>query len=117
MAWMRSLNSQVDVNFEDPNSVSRLKSDDFFELVFMLTTYPELYDFGDDKYCLFADFPYNRLVVPVFYYREFNALNFVLPCSCNIYNMFKYYPIYSNLTKQITGENALISNEKYLPVR
>ena len=108
--WLSSLNSLVNVNLDNQAAVAMLKKDDYFELVFEFSLTPKLYEFNDEAYCYFKDFPYNQLVMPLFYVTDPTSFK-SLPCSCNVYNMFKYYSVYS-----IALKNNKLSENLVLPV-
>jgi hypothetical protein len=92
--WIRSINSNLSVDFSDQNQIrdnlnqtfwlflsNRLSKSSNFSL-------NSEYQYPDEDFCLFCKFPHEKLIVPVI---EIASLR---NCSCTILWLLQYVPLY-----------------------
>lgn len=92
--WIKYINSNVtaDLNDENVNFLNSYKL--FLELV--LTDLKKTYNYPEKDFCLFKNFPHNRLVFPVIRSKD------NLECTCTLMWLLKYKRIY-----QAENENPM----------
>ena len=82
--WIQSLNSDVQVDLNNRldmrNNMNRL----FFLIIFQTYSNVTYYDFPDEDFCFFNDFPHQKLIVP------FLRPTFKSSCSCTELFLIKH---------------------------
>lgn len=63
-----------------------------------LAEYVAQYEYSDEDFCLFKNFPHYRFVVAIFYYRKKR-----IKCSCLTCWLTKHYNLYQNELKELNN--------------
>ena len=83
--WLYSLNADLKVDLNDINEFNSSK-DRAFHL--LLTDLNKTYEFAEKDFCLFKDFPHEKLILPIINTRD------NLPCSCTLLWLLKHKKLY-----------------------
>ena len=92
-SWLKNINLRVQVDLNNMNEVNSNKNK-LLELY--LTDLYRVYNYPNKDFCLFKDFPHNRLVVPIIKTKD------NLECSCTLLWLLKYKDIY-----EVDGANPI----------
>jgi hypothetical protein len=88
-----------------PNEIDSMPNI-FLNLVTMYQpeTFTELYEYPDEDFCLFSNFPHDKLVYPLIQPGE----NITINCSCTILFLIKYKLNFENLDDWIINNNMFV---------
>jgi hypothetical protein len=92
--WLSSLNSDLNINLSDMNDFNNHK-DRLFKL--HLTDLNKTYEFPEKDFCLFKDFPHEKLILPIINTQD------NLPCSCSLLWLLQHKKLYDSMN----GENLM----------
>lgn len=87
--WMRHLNTNIKVNLSDQNDLYRDRDN---QMILELKDLYKIYDFPDEDFCLFSNFPHDKLVFPIIETKK------DLSCSCTLMWLIKNKNLYSGDT-------------------
>ena len=111
--WINTLNSEVRVDFANPNEVQ--KSMSLALLVHFayqkgLVSFDRIYTYPDEDFCLFRDFPHSRLVLPIIIPgRE-------IECTCTLKWLQMYTHLYSRYFNITTDYSQVDYTQYYLNI-
>jgi hypothetical protein len=96
--WLKYLNKGVKVDLNDMKSIKRRLNEKMllrFEYTKQATSFDQIYEYPEEDFCLFKDFPHDHLVYPIIIPGQ------KINCSCTIIWLLKYYYFYTDLNVHI----------------
>ena len=87
--WLRSLNPEVSINADNETEQTNVDNQ-MKQFKLTMRDDSESYAFPDRDFCLFQEFPHNKLIFPIIH----TAPN--LDCTCSLLQMIKYAPYYKD---------------------
>lgn len=95
--WMNSFNAGFDL--DTAVVANNLTLRDAFKFSITIDNLPT----REEDICLFKDYPHSQFVVPLLLHSSFDNLQYILPCSCLVYWLYRDYPIYSFLFANLSA--------------
>jgi hypothetical protein len=86
ISWMNYLNADVHVDLNNQTDVD-LNKENYFVLV--LDDMRESYEYSDEDFCHFQDFPHSKLVLPII-----QTGAHIIGCSCTLLFLMQYHRFY-----------------------
>lgn len=100
--WMSGLNANMNANLTDPSVFKDPK-----RFLMYLGYSNDTYDYPEEDFCYFADFPHHRLILPI--------VNFAYAdrCTCTLISILQYskfYSVNSDFSNSIGNQKCMNSN-------
>jgi hypothetical protein len=97
LSWLNDLNVAFkDINYDSLNSVNLTQTYKLNQMELLLSDIKMDYDYSDDQFCLFKNFPHTKLVYPAISSKK--SLN----CTCSLIWLIQFYKMYANKDRLVT---------------
>ena len=96
LEWVNHLNPKVNINLSSESEIQMTSTGAVIvEFNQMLTLFKIDYEYPDEDFCLFKDFPFRQLVLPKFIFLK-NPI-----CTCTLVWLIQYYALYVKYVRSL----------------